>query len=215
MPFPKGMQIIPWTEEEFNRLQELILETVRNGGTVMEACEKFEEETCRFKWQTIIKPRCDEEYRLAVEMGKDAIAQRSLNGDAPKRRQIRRTVSKVVPLHKDNEQNSDEPLRLTKRDLIRLIRNVEIIDEEAEQLKQEVESLKQQLNDVVRERDELKHKHLLLQSKYNELEVEYNKFLDAFNIARQRVAGIETANPTRTRMVIGKDGFVEKVEVDE
>ncbi|GIM46831.1 hypothetical protein DNHGIG_23800 [Collibacillus ludicampi] len=194
---------VDWTEEEFDRLAEVVLETVASGGTVTEACEKFSEESnglrsvasCRLKWNTILSEKYAAQYEIAKAQGAQARANRTLE----ERRRIK--INRNLPIvSRQQKDDPDEPIRMTQRELIRFLRNVEIVDSNAERLQK-------QLDEVTRERDELKRQLEKLHREYEEVKAERDKFLEVFNIARKNVAGIN--DDERKRLRINKHGVVE------
>ncbi|GMA51825.1 hypothetical protein GCM10025857_31820 [Alicyclobacillus contaminans] len=201
MAFPTGSSKIPWQESEFERLKALILESVSEGGTIMDGCIRFEEETNglrtkaanRYKWTTIIKPQCEDEYLQALEKGREAIAQRSLEGV---KNPIRGRVAEIV------RHGDDDESRMTQRELIRFLRTVQIVDEDVEQMKQELEQVRNELQ-------EYKTKYEALKAEYDQMREEHDKLLDAFAIARKRF--IDTPSST-TKVVVDKSGVVQSVK---
>jgi chromosome segregation ATPase len=66
-----------WSPEKTERLKQLVLRHVSNGGTVLDACEQFEFETNglhkiklnQMKWLFSIRHTCKDEYKRAVDLG--------------------------------------------------------------------------------------------------------------------------------------------------
>jgi valyl-tRNA synthetase len=205
---PGGARI-DWTQEEFDRLAELVLEMVSKGYSVTDACEAFEKETggvrsaaaARYKWNVLLSNEYEELYKLAKLEGQKARAQ---NAKEQRRRiKIRPTVSRAITTQQQTDE--DAPVRMTQRELIRFLRSIEIVGDDVVNKEQ----IQKQLDEVVRERDELKRQLEAMTKKYEEVKAELDSVIAAMNVARKYAAGIEDTQPKK--YVIGKDGFVESV----
>lgn len=200
---------VDWTDEEFDRLAELVLDMVSKGYSVVDACEKFSEETghlrsaasARFKWNTILSEKYAAQYEIAKAQGAQARAQ---NAKEQRRRiKIRPTVSRAITTQQQTDE--DAPVRMTQRELIRFLRSIEIVGDDVVNKEQ----IQKQLDEVARERDELKRQLEAMTKKYEEVKAELDSVIAAMNVARKYAAGIEDTQPKK--YVIGKDGFVESV----
>jgi chromosome segregation ATPase len=192
-----------WSEEEFDRLGQLVLEYVSSGRTVSEACEAFEKETNglrtfsanRYKFQTVVLPRIREAYEEARRMGAQVIAEQ--------RRQQQ---------EQEQQQDEDDEERITQRELLRYLRRVRIVDEEAESLRRQVELLQEQLDEANKERENLRSENVLLKTKLKETESERDQLLGSFILARKYATG--APDPDKVKIVQNKDGTIETVKVD-
>jgi chromosome segregation ATPase len=190
-----------WQPHEFERLAQLCLQMVRDGYLLEDAFRKFEEETnhvrsrsaIRYKWVTKLAKQYAKEYEAAKAEGEKKRAERI----AQERQQAQ-------------EQSQGVP-RMTKRELIRWLRQIEIVSEDDDRLRVENQRLRAELEAATKERDELRNKYLLLKKQYDELKSEADRVFEAFNIVRQRMAGVER---TSMRVVVGPDGVVQSVRED-
>lgn len=203
-----GTRAPRWTEDEFDRLGDLILQYVSDGKTVMDACYAFQEETnglrtvssSRYKFATKVLQRIKAEYEVAKQLGaQKAIEHRTEQREQKPRNRVRRTLKRL-------DLDGDTPLVLTKNDLIKFIRNAQIIDESAISQSSEFERLRDELDQVKRENSELKNKNTLLQSKYDELNSEHDVLLNAFNVARK--AATNAPDPSGFSFTRDKDGLI-------
>lgn len=208
-----GTRAPKWGDDEFDRLGQLILEYVSDGKTVMDACYAYQDETnglrsvssCRYKFATKIMPRIKDEYEVAKQLGaQKSIDERTQQREQsnPKRR-VRRTMKKL-------NLDIDEPVDMTKKDLIKLIRNVTIYDENAIQNSRELEDVRAELEQVKKDYEDLQNKHTLLQRQNEELKQEHDTLLNAFNIARR--AATNAPDPAEYVYARNKDGTIETVK---
>lgn len=206
-----------WSSSEFARLAQLILNSVADGGTVVDGCKEMEKETnglrsvsaCRYKFVIKLSKEYAAEYEVARQLGAKVHAERASNrvtqSTTPSRTR-RSNVVRIVPNANPGDE-SDTPTQITQRDLIRYLRNVKIVGTDSGQ----VEQLQQQLNDAMRELDDAKHKLMLTQKQLDEVSAERDSMLVAFNVARKHAAGIDSAPK---RMVVNGRGELVSVESD-
>jgi RsfA family transcription factor len=186
-----------WTQDDYDLLLTTVLEYLSGGYTLQDAFRKFEELTngirsisaARYKYVTKLSKQYAKEIEAAKAEGEKKRVERLLEQRA-------------------NEEDENAVPRMTKRDLIRWLRNVELVSEDDEQLRKEVERLRAELEAAVKERDELRQRYEVLQQEYAQTKQELEQLLTAFNIARRHVAGLEH---TSMRVVVGPDGVVQSV----
>jgi uncharacterized coiled-coil DUF342 family protein len=194
-----------WSENELNRLGELAIQYVSSGHTLSEACEAFEKETnglrtfssARYKFQTKVLPRIREQYELARRKGTQVIMEQRRQQQEQQQQQL----------------DEDDEERITQRELLRYLRRVRIVDEEAESLRRQVELLHEQLEQVSKERDEWKNKYVHLEAKYKEVENERDQLANAIAIARKFALNLPDAGAAK--ITVGPDGLVESVATRE
>lgn len=201
-----------WKQEDFDRLAKLVLDTVSNGGTVMDGCKKFEEETNglrtlsanRYKWVTKLSKQYSAQYEVAKAKGEQIQRQQA----AERKEQIQTVNTKNVFQLKTKD---DVNVKMTQRELIKFLRNIEITSEDENELRRENEKLKCDLNLVLEELQMVKRNLNTLKHQHEEVKAEYSTMLDAFNIARKNYVGVAEE---KKRYVVGPNGLVEAIHED-
>jgi RsfA family transcription factor len=196
-----------WDENQYERLAQLVLEMVSEGYTLRDAFRKFEEETnhvrtqsaIAYKWITKLSKKYAKEYEEAKLKGE----QRRMEMASKQNRARRRSVM--------FDGGDGGPPVVTTGQLIKLLRNVQVVGDDEQELRAEVERLKGELEATRKERDSLQAEIERIRAELADVTQERDDLLRAFSIARRHIAGIER---TSLRVSVGPDGTVQKVEAE-
>lgn len=169
-----------WTTEKSDRLKNLVLKHVSNSGTVLDACEQFEIETNgvfktrlnQLRWVIFLRHACKEEYRRAMEMGREAklakMEQRAIQGEDADVAQFEmddeisnRLMASVVDIVENRRQLSGllqeqkEKLQLFERQISDFSEQNEMIRVRMEKKEKDIEQQQRMLVDKQAKYDQL------------------------------------------------------------
>ena len=187
-----------WTHEQDMELLEVVLENIRNGGTILDACTQYEKMTngrrsisaSKYRFHTQLKEKYSSEYEQAKKDKREA-----------------RINKKTEPINPNFGGNDEE---LTIDDVMKVIKRFKQQQENKGNCECEKEMfiLNRENEKLRKENQKLKVEMEELQTSFSNNVKQQRQILDALKILEG--AGIKMDLP-KSKYIVNKDGTVEKV----
>jgi len=154
-----------WTEDDDLLLVETVLRNVRDGYTIVTACEEMEDITAgrrtkgasKFRWHTRLKDQYETAYQLAREEGKKAKLERKRNHNKGKNfNEIVETVVQPALADEITLDNINHMLVMFRnQEASKYTDEIEKLERKNKRLTDELSEANRLLNDVRRDYNEL------------------------------------------------------------
>ena len=194
-----------WTHDDDIQLVETILRTVRHGGSVIDGCREFAEnsngersvDASKFRFHTQLKEKYITAYNMAKEEGK----------------KVKQAKRKYVT---QNERFENVFQSLTADDDPPTKRRVEL-DDIMVLLKKFKEQTPTQddakIEKLIKQNEELRKSNMKLSKAFNEMEHDYKEIKKALQVLKKAGLVLDIPAPvSTTKYKVGADGLIETIE---
>ena len=200
-----------WTDDDDLRLAEMVLSSVRGGGSIMDACRAFEKETdgrrtasaSKFRWHTRLK----KSYQAAYETAKKDGEERKKVGYVNQGARYEHIVENVLNKEQDHDIELEDIFVLMKkfRDQENSKeKNTDVLEKENKKLNNKLRDKEKELKKMKDEFDYTKEVLLDRDRKYKEL-------MDSLQVLKKAGIQINIPDQKDSSYIINKDGTVERV----
>ena len=198
-----------WTHDDDIQLVETILRTVRHGGSVIDGCREYSENTngersvdaSKFRFHTQLKEQYATAYNMAKEEGKKV--------KQAKRKYVtqeQRFENVFQSLIADNDPPSER--RVEVEDIMVLLKKFK---EQAPI--QNDDKLVKENEKLTKQNEELRKSNMKLSKAFNEMEHDYKEIKKALSVLKKAGLVLDIPAPvSTTKYKVGADGLIETVE---